>query len=98
MAADLDPNWFTLQGFGALVQRWGQDVPVTLSAPVRRIRWGGPGVTLDSDRGTLRARAVADRIWFAGEALAPQGLTQTAAGARLSGETVAAEVAAVLAA
>ena len=31
-----------------------------------------------------------------GEALAPQGLTQTAAGARLSGEAVAAQVAAAL--
>ena len=36
------------------------------------------------------------RIWFAGEALAGAGLMQTAAGARLSGEAVGAEVAAAL--
>ncbi len=39
---------------------------------------------------------VDDTIWFAGEALAPEGLVQTAAGARLSGERVGAAVAAAL--
>lgn len=42
------------------------------------------------------AKPVGGKIWFAGEALAPQGLAQTAAGARLSGEAVAAKVAAAL--
>ncbi|MCB6179132.1 FAD-dependent oxidoreductase [Rhodobacter sp. Har01] len=56
-AADLDPNYFTREGFGALVHRWGADVPVTLSTPVRRLRWDGPGVQAETDRGTLRARA-----------------------------------------
>lgn len=57
-AADLDPNYFTREGFGALIHRWGADVPVTLSTPVRRIRWDGPGVEVETDRGTIRARAV----------------------------------------
>ena len=56
-AADLDPNYFTREGFGALIHRWGADVPVTLSTPVRRIRWDGPGVEVETDRGTIRARA-----------------------------------------
>ncbi|MDX5350874.1 MAG: FAD-dependent oxidoreductase [Paracoccaceae bacterium] len=56
-AADLDPNYFTREGFGALIHRWGADVPVSLGTPVRRIRWDGPGVEVETDRGTLRARA-----------------------------------------
>jgi monoamine oxidase len=56
-AADLDPNYFTKEGFGALIHRWGADVPVQLSTPVRRICWDGPGVAVDTAKGTLRARA-----------------------------------------
>ncbi|MBN8631697.1 MAG: FAD-dependent oxidoreductase [Rhodobacterales bacterium] len=56
-AADLDPNYFTREGFGALVHRWGADVPLTLNCPVRRIRWDGPGVEVETDRGTIRAQA-----------------------------------------
>jgi len=57
-AACLDPNYFTREGFGALVARFGADIPVELSTPVRNIRWGGPGVAIGTDRGTVRARAV----------------------------------------
>ncbi len=56
-AADLDPNYFTREGFGALIHRWGADVPVTLATPVRRLRWDGPGVLAETPRGDLRARA-----------------------------------------
>jgi monoamine oxidase len=56
-AADLEPNYFTREGYGALIHRWGADVPVTLSAPVSRIDWSGPGVRVESARGTLQARA-----------------------------------------
>jgi monoamine oxidase len=55
-AADLDPNYFTKEGYGALIHRWGASVPVQLSTPVRRIRWDGPGVMVETDRGTLRAK------------------------------------------
>lgn len=57
-AADLDPNYFTREGFGALIHRWGADVPVWLHTPARQIRWDGPGVEVTTDRGTQRARAV----------------------------------------
>jgi monoamine oxidase len=57
-AADLDPNYFSLEGFGALVARFGEDVPVELSTPVRKILWDVPGgVACVTDRGTVRARA-----------------------------------------
>lgn len=57
-AADLDPNYFTKEGFGALVARVGADIPVELSTPVRTIEWNGPGVSCTTERGTLRAKAV----------------------------------------
>ena len=57
-AADLDPNYFTREGFGALVARFGADVPVELSTPVRKILWDVPGVACVTDRGTIRAKAV----------------------------------------
>lgn len=56
-AADLDPNYFTREGYGALIHRWGADVPVTTGCPVRRIRWDGPGVEVETAQGTIRARA-----------------------------------------
>lgn len=56
-AADLDPNYFTREGLGALVAQFGADVPVELSTPVRQVRWDVPGVACVTDRGTIRARA-----------------------------------------
>ncbi len=56
--ADVDLNYFTLEGFGALVHRWGADTTVELSTPVREIRWDGPGVTVTTDRGSVRAGRV----------------------------------------
>lgn len=56
-AADLDPNYFTKEGFGALVAQFGADVPVELSAPVTKIRWDLPGVAVESGKGTIRAKA-----------------------------------------
>ncbi|HTV70518.1 MAG TPA: NAD(P)/FAD-dependent oxidoreductase [Rhizobiaceae bacterium] len=57
-AADLEPNYFTREGFGALVARYGADVPVEISTPVRKIRWDGTGVEVVTDRGWIRGRAV----------------------------------------
>ncbi len=57
-AADLDPNYFTREGFGALIHRWGADVPVTTGAMVRRIDWSGAGVVVEGSFGSIRAGAV----------------------------------------
>jgi monoamine oxidase len=54
--AELEPNYLVRQGFGELVRRSGEGVPVSLSTPVRRIRYGGPGVVLETDRGSVSAR------------------------------------------
>ncbi|GGF75551.1 amine oxidase [Azorhizobium oxalatiphilum] len=56
--ADSDDNWPVTDGYGALIAASGADVPVTLACPVRRLDWSGPKVKVETDQGTLRARAV----------------------------------------
>jgi len=55
---DTEENWRVREGYGALVARWGADVPVTLEAPVSKIGWNGPAVTVTTPRGTVTAGAV----------------------------------------
>lgn len=55
-AADLYPDYFTREGFGALIAAWAADVPVTLNTPVTGIDWSGTGVAVDTPRGTIRGR------------------------------------------
>jgi monoamine oxidase len=56
-ADDLEPNLLCRQGFGSIVARRGQGLPVRLGTPARRIRYGGKGVTVETDAGDIRARA-----------------------------------------
>jgi len=51
-------NWFCKQGFGTLVAQYGQGLPVELSTPVTGIDWSGDGVRVETDKGTLGAKAV----------------------------------------
>lgn len=55
--AELEPNYLVREGFGAVVRRSGEGVPVSLSTPVKRIRYGGSGVVLETDKGDVSARA-----------------------------------------
>ena len=50
-------NLLPRPGMGVLVERLAEGLPVRLSAPVRRLRWGGPGVEAEGPFGTVRARA-----------------------------------------
>lgn len=50
-------NWRVVDGFGALVGRFGQDLPVELATRARRIRWGDHAVLVETARGTVRSRA-----------------------------------------
>ena len=54
---DTEENWPVRDGYGAMVARWGADVPVTLNAPVDRLAWGGAAVQAVTPKGTVRARA-----------------------------------------
>jgi monoamine oxidase len=51
-------DWPVLDGFGALVARHAQGIPVQLETPATRIVWSGKaGVTVETPRGVLEARA-----------------------------------------
>jgi monoamine oxidase len=51
-------NFFMAGGFGAYVARLAAGLPIRLGAAVRAVDWSGRGVTVSSDAGELRARAV----------------------------------------
>ncbi len=71
LAKDFDhfscKNWWTAEdgtdfycreGFGTLFAHSAQDVPVSLNTTAQTIHWGGTGVQVDTDQGTISARAV----------------------------------------
>jgi monoamine oxidase len=51
-------NWRVVDGFGVLLARFGQGLPVELATPAKRIRWGGREVVVETARGALRGRTV----------------------------------------
>jgi len=57
IGTDVPPNLLIKEGYGSLVARFGKDIPVSLSTPARRIRYGGTGVQVDTDKGTITAKA-----------------------------------------
>ena len=54
---ELEPNYLVREGLGSVVRRFGDGMPVSLETPVRRIRYGGPGVVLETGKGEVSARA-----------------------------------------
>ncbi len=57
-ADDLEPNLLCAEGFGSIVARRSGGLPIRLGTAVRAIRHDGPGVQVETDAGTLSARAV----------------------------------------
>ena len=53
---DTDENWPLKEGFGALIARYGADLPVTLNCAVRRVSWSGADIALETAKGTVRAK------------------------------------------
>ena len=51
-------DWYCREGFGTLFAHSARDVPVTLETAAFEVRWGGPGVEVVTDNGTIKARAV----------------------------------------
>ena len=56
-SAPTPPSYMIKRGFGALVARYGDGLPVKLNAPVTRIAWGGRGVSVETTAGVVRAKA-----------------------------------------
>ncbi len=57
IGTDVPPNLLIKEGYGALVAQFGKDIPVSLNTPVRRVRYAGQGVQVDTDFGTVNAKA-----------------------------------------
>jgi monoamine oxidase len=58
-AAERESDTLCRQGFGALIAKLAEGLPVQLSTPVSRIDWGGRGgVDIDTAGGRLTARVV----------------------------------------
>lgn len=57
MAADSAPSFMVREGLGSVVAHFGRDLPVALNTPVTAINWGGNGVTVETDQGTIAAKA-----------------------------------------
>jgi monoamine oxidase len=55
--AELEPNYLVREGLGSVVRSFGDGLPISLETPVRRIRYGGPGVVLETGKGEISARA-----------------------------------------
>jgi monoamine oxidase len=54
---DTDTDWPIVEGYGALVSRYADGLPVALATPVKRIDWGGSVVVAESSAGAVQARA-----------------------------------------
>lgn len=54
---DTDENWQVKDGYGRLIARFAEDIPVQLNSAVERVKWGGPRVSLETKKGTISARA-----------------------------------------
>ncbi len=55
---DTEEDWPVRDGYGALVARFGANLPVALNTAVRRIDWSGRRIRLDTARGEVTARKV----------------------------------------
>ena len=55
---DTVENWPVKDGYGALVARHAQVIPVELNTPVTKIAWDGPGVVVETAAGAITAKAV----------------------------------------
>lgn len=57
IGTDVDPNYLVKEGYGTLVAQFGKDIPVSLRTAARRIRYDGQGVQVETNQGTLTAKA-----------------------------------------
>ncbi|MCR9151283.1 MAG: FAD-dependent oxidoreductase [Rhodobacteraceae bacterium] len=56
-SAESQPSYIVREGLGAVVATLAAGLPIALSTPVTAIDWSGAGVTVDTPRGAIRARA-----------------------------------------
>ncbi len=54
---EVPSNYMIKQGYGTLVTRMGEGLPVKLNTPATRVDWSGDGVSVETPAGTIRAKA-----------------------------------------
>ena len=62
VTSDSGPDIPILDGYGRLVAAWAADVPVSLNTRVEKIDYSGKGASVETTRGTIRARAVLSTV------------------------------------
>ncbi|MGX0879568.1 monoamine oxidase [Roseovarius sp. MBR-154] len=55
--SESQPSYIVKEGLGAVVATLAEGLPVALDTTVQAVDWSGPGVAVETLRGTLRARA-----------------------------------------
>ncbi len=55
---DTGEDWPVKEGYGALIARYGADVPVELDTPVERIDWRGREIEVATPKGVITTKAV----------------------------------------
>ncbi|MEM9097588.1 MAG: FAD-dependent oxidoreductase [Pseudomonadota bacterium] len=55
--ADLGVNYMIREGYGTLIARMGEGLPVQMGTPATLVDWSGEGVRVETPKGTIRARA-----------------------------------------
>lgn len=53
---DTEENWLVTGGYGALIERWGAGLPVSLNTAVSRIDRRGKSIVIETPNGALSAR------------------------------------------
>lgn len=56
-SASSQPSFIVKEGLGTIVATLAQDMPISLNTKVTAIDYSGPGVSLETSKGTLRAKA-----------------------------------------
>ena len=53
---EVPSQYMIKQGYGTLVTRMGENLPVKLNTPATRVDWSGDGVAVETPAGTIRAK------------------------------------------
>jgi len=55
---DTGVNWRVVEGYGATISAYGDDLPIVLDCPVQRIDHSGPRLSIETGKGTITADQV----------------------------------------
>ncbi len=55
--ADTPSRYMVREGYGTIVKRMGEGLPVFLDTPATHVDWSGDGVAVETPAGTIRAKA-----------------------------------------